>query len=382
MNRRLFGQSMAGAMAGAVVGTLAARAEEGEASGWELGPFVKAGDVNPVLGPGEGEFVCPVRGEAVRFEEKDVFNPAAVVRDNKVYLLYRAEDKVGRYKGTSRIGLASSDDGLHFTRRSAPVLYPDNDAFKRYEWEGGCEDPRIVEDEAGNYVLTYTAFNGRKGRLCTAASADLVTWKKHGPVFGGRYADMWSKSGAIVCRREGERIIAVKVRGRYWMYWGVGNIYLAHSQDLLDWAPVESGPAQWLQGLSRGHGLGPDKGRLLPALMPRPHKFDSVLVEPGPPALLTERGIRLLYNGVNRGRQTDPAIPAHTYSSGQALFAADDPSRLIARIDHPFLKPDKDFELKGQVNNVCFIEGLVFFQGRWLLYYGAADSRIGVAVAP
>src|SRR6202795_1756656 len=124
---------------------------------WALLPFTKADEVNPVLIPDSTtEFFCPVRKAKVKWEEKDVFNPAAVVRNDTVFLLYRAEDKIGKFAGTSRIGLAWSIDGLHFKKLSAPVLYPDNDPEKKYEWVGGCEDPRIVEDQNGSYYLTYT----------------------------------------------------------------------------------------------------------------------------------------------------------------------------------------------------------------------------------
>src|SRR5688572_11106656 len=114
---------------------------------WMLAPFVKLDSVNPVLTPGPLKFKDPILKKQVAWEEKYVFNPAAVVRNGKVYLLYRAEDTVQKYAGVSRIGLAESSDGIHFTRRSSPVLFPDNDQFKKYEWEGGCEDPRIVEDD-------------------------------------------------------------------------------------------------------------------------------------------------------------------------------------------------------------------------------------------
>lgn len=101
---------------------------------WTLGPFTKADAVNPILGPQPAtDFYCPVRQQRVHWEEKDVFNPCAVVRHDQVYLFYRAEDTLGRYKGTSRIGLAISDDGLHFERHGPPVLYPDHDAMYDYE---------------------------------------------------------------------------------------------------------------------------------------------------------------------------------------------------------------------------------------------------------
>ena len=80
-----------------------------------------------------------------------MYNPAAVTRGGKVYLLYRADDRSPdlEWGRTCRIGLAHSDDGIHFKRYPTPVLYPDNDEWKQYEWVGGCEDLHIIEDEAG-----------------------------------------------------------------------------------------------------------------------------------------------------------------------------------------------------------------------------------------
>ena len=104
---------------------------------WSLVPFVKEDSVNPVLVPDSTQsFVCPILKKPVLWEAKDVFNPAAVVRNDTIWLLYRAEDRIGKYAGTSRIGLAWSIDGLHFKKNPAPVFYPDNDAQKKWEWEG------------------------------------------------------------------------------------------------------------------------------------------------------------------------------------------------------------------------------------------------------
>src|SRR4029078_12313252 len=179
------------------------RSEDNE--NWALLPFVKADEVNPVLVPDSTvEFFCPGRKEKLRWEEKDVFNPAAIVRNDTVFLLYRAEDKIGKYAGTSRIGLAWSVDGLHFKKLPAPVLYPNNDESKKWEWEGGCEDPRIVMDDKGSYYLTYTAYDGDKARLMLAVSSDLIHWSKQGHIFEyayeGRYVNAWSKSGSIVSK--------------------------------------------------------------------------------------------------------------------------------------------------------------------------------------
>ena len=124
-----------------------------ESENWTLIPFKKVDSLNPLLEPGTGEFTCPILKRKIRWENKDVFNPAVIARDGKVFMLYRAEDTIGKYAGTSRIGLAESDDGLHFTHHPEPVFFPDNDAQKKYEWEGGCEDPRIVQGDDGTFVL-------------------------------------------------------------------------------------------------------------------------------------------------------------------------------------------------------------------------------------
>jgi predicted GH43/DUF377 family glycosyl hydrolase len=246
-------------------------------------------------------------------------------------------------------------------------LSPDNDSLKKYEWEGGCEDPRIVQDEKGTYFLTYTAYDGDKARLLVATSTDLYHWQKHGPVFAGayngKYVDQWSKSGSIVCKYEGDKIIAAKINGRYWMYWGDTNIFIAGSDDLIHWMPVETADGK-------------------PAIVfgPRPGKFDSELVEPGPPAMLTDKGIVLLYNSRNARSKGDTTLAEGTYAASQILLDATSPGNVIDRMDTYFIKPDQPYEISGQVNQVCFVEGLVNYKGQWFLYYGTADSKIAVAV--
>jgi len=150
----------------------------GQEATWTFGPFDKPKDANPVITPSPASrFRSAMSDTIARWEEHATFNPAAVVKDGRVFVLYRAEDASGeRMIGghTSRIGLAESLDGLQFARRSVPVLYPDTDAQRPYEWPGGVEDPRIVEAQDGSYVLTYTQWNGRIPRLAVATSRDLV----------------------------------------------------------------------------------------------------------------------------------------------------------------------------------------------------------------
>jgi predicted GH43/DUF377 family glycosyl hydrolase len=374
------------ALAGRPPATPAGAAEALEA--WMLGPFVRHAD--PVLAPRpDAVFRCPVRNADVRWEAKDVFNPAAVVREGKVHLLYRAQDDVGRPAGTSRIAMAASDDGLAFERRPEPVLFPDDDFMMPYEWEGGCEDLRVVESEDGTYVMTYTAFDGTTARLAVATSRDLVHWTKHGLAFGkaagSRFRDLWSKSGAIVAALQPSgRIVAARIEGKYWMYWGDTDIFAATSDDLVDWTPVERGSAAVekvapaADGRSRVDTAG--ARTCLKVVVPtRRGRFDSALVEPGPPPLVDSRGILFLHNASNDRLNGDGTLPDGAYAAGQVLLDPADPTAVLARATAPFFRPESAAERTGQVANVTFLEGLVFFQGRWLLYYGMADSRIGVA---
>jgi predicted GH43/DUF377 family glycosyl hydrolase len=349
-------------------------------SSWMLVPFVKVDAVNPILQPGNGTFTCPVRRQPVKWEAKDVFNPAAIVKDGKVFLLYRAEDSIGKYAGTSRIGLAVSTDGLHFARHDQPVLFPAPDAQKKYEWEGGCEDPRVVQDSSGTYFMTYTAYDGKTARLLVASSKNLLQWTKHGPAFAkafnGKYLNTWSKSGSIVSKYENGNITAQKINGKYWMYWGDVNIWAATSNDLINWEPVlyaaGEKPATGLRHYAK------DIPEIKTVFGPRPKKFDSDLVEPGPPAIMTDKGILLLYNSRNIPAIGDSSLPEGTYAASQILLNKNDPTQVLQRMDTWFIRPDKPYEVTGQVNRVCFIEGLVHFNNKWLLYYGTADSKIAV----
>ena len=348
---------------------------------WALLPFVKIDSVNPVLKTGDGRFTDPILKKEILWEEKDVFNPAIVYRAGKIYMFYRAQGKMGKPRGTSRIGLAVSTDALHFTKRGEPVLFPQDGAYKKFEWEGGCEDPRIVEDSLGTYYMTYTAYDGVRARLFVATSTDLINWKKHGSVFAnafnGKYADEWSKSGSIVSVYKDGKVIAKKINGKYWMYWGDTQVWGAVSDDLINWAPVEiSGAVQPTVKLRNQAG---DIPALKVLLRTRGGKFDSDLIEPGPPAMLTDKGILLLYNSRNDATLGDKSLPQHMYSASEVLFDKNDPTKVLRRLDTWIIKPEKPYEIVGQVDHVCFVEGLTFFKNKWYLYYGTADSKIAVA---
>ncbi len=336
--------------------------EKGQAA-WSFKEFVKVDTANPILIPDTNfTFDCPVSNTAVSWQEKNVLNPTAFVKAGKVYLIYRAQDSAM----TSRLGLAISEDGIHFKKQAAPIFFPAEDAFKKYEWKGGVEDPRIVMTPEGQYFLTYTSYDGKTARLCFALSTDLKTWQKMGPVLKNeKYINSWSKSGALVVEKVNDQMVAKKIKGLYWMYFGDTDLFMAYSKDLIQWEAFEN----------------KESTKMFSVLHPRPGYFDSRLVEPGPFALYTPNGIVLIYNSSNAANDGDPALPKYTYAAGQALFDTAAPYKLIDRTSAYFIYPNKAYELVGEVNNVCFVEGLVPFKNQWFLYYGTADSKIGVAIA-
>jgi predicted GH43/DUF377 family glycosyl hydrolase len=288
------------------------------------------------------------RGEG--FESAGTFNPSVVKKDGKFVMLYRAQD----HHGTSSLGYATSDDGIRFERRAEPVMVSE----APYEKGGGVEDPRL--QKIGNtYYLTYTGYNNVDGvaadkkdaQLCLATSLDLIHWKRQGiiiPGYKGKWNVKWTKSGAIAPE---------KINGKYWMYYLAdakgkdSQMGVAYSEDLL----------HWTEALDH------------PVLSSRAGSFDSQVVEPGPPPIVTQQGIFLIYNGAD-----DKMV----YSTGWVLFDKKDPTKVVARSEVPVFAPEKVWEKVGQVPNVVFVEGMARDGNRWLFYYGGADKSVGVATAP
>ena len=295
-----------------------------------FGEWRRASDA-PILSP-----------QGADWESAGTFNPAVVKYNGKFVMLYRAQDSAG----TSRLGYAESADRIHFTRRAEPVLSPEAE----YEKEGGVEDPRL-QRFGDTYYLTYTGYNKKDAQLCLATSRDLIHWQRKGvilPAYKGNWNRGWTKSGAIVPQR---------IEGKYWMYWlgtsadKTDQMGISYSADLLHWTEATD----------------------TPVLPRRPGKFDSRVVEPGPPPILTKDGIVLIYNGAD-----DKLV----YRAGVAVFDRKDPRKVLSRTDEPIFAPEKEWEKIGQVPNVVFVEGMARQGNRWLFYYGGADKYVGVAEAP
>ena len=303
-----------------------------------LGPFVPY-EHNPILRPLGGSW-----------ESSNLYNPAALVVDDEVVLLYRAHaDDI-----VSHIGIARSKDGVHFERESEPILSPTED-YERY----GCEDPRISVID-GVYYLTYTGWDRHSAQLCLATSTDLQHWTKHGPLFEqfdtfaatpDAHGFNWSKAGVIV---------PFKIQDKWWMYFGEGSIYWATSDDLLHWTPGTTDTE--------------------PMYRSTPGTFDADLVEIGAPPVMTDNGLLLfVMNGATRTPRGENMWDVD-YRCGQFAVDPANPTKVIARMQEPWLRPQTFEDHNGLIPNVTFVEGLVKFHGKWFAYYGQSDTTLAVAI--
>ena len=279
------------------------------------------------------------------WERYATYNPAAVVKDDKVYLFYRAEHTRENY--ISKIGLATSTDGFNFKRESPePILEPSCELEIR-----GLEDPRAVKID-DNYYLAPSPWDGKVTRitLAKAISEDLTKWERLDSCLFHERPSI--KHGCL---------FQEKIDGKYMMYFRDSNhgISLASSTDLKDWEIKKDSIIE-----PRDCGF-----------------FDSRTVSPATPPIILDNHIILFYIGSDMVCPTQSRLKDdfHEYGLGAILFNKDDPTKVIERTGVPLMRPEFDWERLGKVNNVIYPTGLVKFKDKYFLYYGAADNVIGVA---
>ena len=305
---------------------------------WAIGPFVKA-EENPVLIPGE-----------TGFDSWAAYNPAVIYAFGKYHMFYRAEtldEKDTPYCGTSRIGLAISEDGLHFEKLGLVL-----DADQPYELPGGVEDPRIVIVD-GVYHLLYTAYCFPRVVLCSAVSTDLIHWKKRGPLL-----KTWTDSGKeskSACPVVDPELRAVKINGKYHMF--TNEVY-ATSEDFVHWDCEPFDAAAYSGGLHEVCTAITDYRE--------PGKDDIVLFVAGElNALCPKRNL--------------------FYAVTECLLSRKNLRRRIGQLDFPVIAAKHPYEkslvrLTGDaVRGTIFLDSVFRRNGRWHAYYGASDMVVGVA---
>jgi len=305
-----------------------------------------------------------------------VLNPGAIREGNSVHLFYRAV-KAGNY---SSIGYCKLDGPHQIINRAAePVISPEF-AYEAH----GVEDARICKID-DTYYLTYTAFDGMNALGALATSHDLKTFEKKGIIV------------PQLSHSEFEKLMNKTRRGkdRYIGYCNTTRFIQEIDHSNLLWDKDVFFFPQRIQGkLCFLHRIKPDiqfvaineLSELTPEFWERyllnmeentilSPKYDHEIsyIGGGAPPIETESGWLLIYHGVKCTAE------GNIYSACAALLDLHDPRREIARLNYPLFEPEQPWELKGEVNNVCFPCGTALFGDILYIYYGAADEQIGYA---
>lgn len=310
------------------------------------------------------------------FEIDAVLNPAVIKHEEAIHLFYRAVAK-GNYSSIGYCKLITPLIVGH--RMDTPLLFPQFD----YEMHG-VEDPRITKIE-DTFYLTYTAYDGVNALGCLAISKDLITWEKLGIIVPQMFY------------KEFNRLASSKavINEKYLRYNGDGGIIERKGKKVFIWDKnVIFFPRRINGKLCFLHRIKPDIQFVCinnlaelttdfwqnyfihfdeNIVLTSKYDFGASYLGGGCPPIETEFGWLLIYHGVQ------DTINGFVYSACAALLDIDNPTKEISRLPYPLFKPDEQWELKGEVNNVCFPTGAVVEADVLYIYYGAADEQIACA---
>ncbi|MFA5778213.1 MAG: hypothetical protein WC870_01860 [Candidatus Paceibacterota bacterium] len=279
------------------------------------------------------------------WESKATFNPAALRIRGITHLLYRALSE----DNTSSIGYAKSKDGITFYERSEQPIYIPREDFELKKVAGGnsgCEDPRLTK--IGKIIyMCYTAFDGiGPPRVAVTSITEknflLKNWQ-------------WEKPTIITPAGFDDKdtcIFPEKTNGKYFILHRVGDEMCG------DYLKALNFKTQIVKKCTRIIG-------------PRKNSWDSLRVGISAPPIKTKYGWLLLYHGISKSH--------HTYRIGALLLDLKDPAIILARSSDPIFEPEELYEKVGIVNNVVFPCGMVEKDGLLYIYYGGADTVVGVA---
>ncbi len=296
--------------------------------------FMKRSAENPIL--------APIKDHA--WESKAVFNPAAIAAGGRYHLLYRAMSE----DDTSVIGYASSPDGENFDQRLPKPVYLPRESFEIKGADNvgsGCEDARmvLVEDKI---FMTYTAYNGVSDPRVAITSIKIDDFINHRWDWAKPY--LISPPGIM---DKNTCIMPTRIDGRYMMLHRINVNICGEYIDSLDFSQEKL-------------------EHCIEIMRPRRGMWDSLKIGISAPPIKTKAGWLLLYHGIGED---------HAYRVGAALLDLEHPATVLSRTNTPLLEPIESYEKEGQVNNVVFPCGAVEIGGEIYVYYGGADSYVGLA---
>jgi predicted GH43/DUF377 family glycosyl hydrolase len=311
------------------------------------------------------------------FENEGVLNPAVIRDGDHVHVFYRAVSQ-GNY---SSIGycLLNGPDTIE-KRNDKPLL------FSEFEYEShGVEDPRIVKIDK-LYYLTYTAFDGVNALGALAVSEDLVHWEKKGIIVPKLTYDEFSSLAEIkgsinvkylrynahqqnVCK-EGEQVFLWDKNVIFFPRRINGKLCFLHRiRPDIQVVVAITDLNELTKEFWHAYFLKLDTYIVL---SPK-YEHEVSYIGGGCPPIETAQGWVLIYHGVH------DSLKGYVYSACAALLDLENPQKVISQLPYPLFKPEAEWELKGEVNNVCFPTGTALFDDTLYIYYGAADERIAVA---
>lgn len=311
------------------------------------------------------------------FENKGVLNPAVIKDSNTIHLFYRAVTK----NNYSTIGYCKLSSPMVIENRNDyPLLFP------QYEYElQGLEDPRIVKIEDVFY-LSYTAFNGINALGALATSTDLIHWEKQGIIVPQityeEFIHFTESEGTINEKyiRYNDYQKTVEKQDIKILIWDKNLIFFPRKiknkfcflhrikPDIQIVVAIEK-----LENLTiafwQNYFIHFDEHIVL---TPK-YEHEVSYIGSGCPPIETDAGWLIIYHGVH------DTVKGYVYSACAALLDLNNPEKELARLPYPLFFPEKEWELKGEVNNVCFPTGAILENDTLYIYYGAADERIAVA---
>lgn len=322
-------------------------------------------------------------------EAGGVLNPGGTRgRDGEYYLFPRVVE-VPNY---SRIGIARVvfEDGEPIgAERLGYALEPDA-AFERNTSTAGCEDARVTFILAiDHFVMVYSSYGPRSSRLALAVSKDCVEWRRLGPVLFS-YEEEWFADFNLFDNKDAF-FFPEPVRNPA----GEWSLALVHRPDFdvgdeepfltLPRGIEEARPGMWISYVSL-EDVQHNLGRLVDARQHQPLAFarqpwEELKIGGGTPPVRTESGWLMVYHGVSGSIHRDlDHQPEVGYRAGIMVLDYEDPRRVLYRSERPVLEPESEEERVGVVDNVVFPTALDTREnGRIDVYYGMADSKIGVA---
>jgi predicted GH43/DUF377 family glycosyl hydrolase len=310
------------------------------------------------------------------FENEAVLNPGIICHEGKIHLFYRAVSK-GNY---SSVGYCTLSDPLTIEERyDVPVI------FSQFDYElHGVEDPRVVKIEDIFYI-TYAAYDGVNALGAYAISKDLITWEKKGlmvPQFIYKEFNRLASSRTVLnekYQRFNEHEKIVEKKGIKVMLWDKnvvffprkinGKFYFLHRIK----PDIQIACVEELSELTTEYWQNYFIHFADNIVITPKYKHEVSYVGGGCPPIETQLGWLLIYHGVH------DTVNGYVYTACAALLDLKNPQKEIARLSYPLFFPEKDWELKGEVNNVCFPTGSITVEDRLYIYYGAADEQIAVA---